>query len=646
MLGFDVNTFVVVETKTNVRVQWQDKTETCEEARDLFPYLNVDDHDVWPGETVIMRPDENTAGETSSRQPGQQPALTEDRHRLQFEGMWRAFSSVATPETPLPTPEYMRIKKVGVVQTANPADRVAKVKWFVDPSVEVAGGIMIPGSRTGQLAEREEDASFYEIMAHQALGCRRGDFVLIAPERPPEEDPAFQAAYGNLESAVGELNSAVSSAFSNSPARGQTPDTNGPDNQLSQMVDSLRGMVDGGLLSNLSATLGNSAHPQLQAVSRMLNQFPALMTGQQGSPNLTAQTPSHNGTEDAYLNEAPSWIGEVVDLGLDGLITVRLGALDQLVDVRVPIERLHIIFNEEMDLGDSEDDDDEESDEDTEGEFSDDDDLDDEPEVIEERVIYEGGQRLDNGGEEDWLTDEDADADDMDIDSDNYSTEIPSNKKDGDLMEVDEKPTTEEQEEDKEASKKLLDPPPLPDNVPAPEAFAISTSERTPPRFAVLDSEIPTDHAFASQHPTQMTTAFARRINKEHKILSTSLPEGILVRTWESRLDLLRVMIIGPLNTPYELAPFVFDFYFPATFPTHPPKGHFHSWTNGVGRVNPNLYEDGKICLSLLGTWHAERKNEGWTASGSSVLQLLVSLMGLVLVREPWYSMFSLSLRS
>ena len=71
---------------------------------------------------------------------------------------------------------------------------------------------------------------------------------------------------------------------------------------------------------------------------------------------------------------------------------------------------------------------------------------------------------------------------------------------------------------------------------------------------------------------------------------------------------------------------------------SQPPVGYFHSWTAGIGRVNPNLYEDGKICLSLLGTWHAEKRGEGWSAAGSSVLQLLVSLMGLVLVREPWYS--------
>ena len=57
------------------------------------------------------------------------------------------------------------------------------------------------------------------------------------------------------------------------------------------------------------------------------------------------------------------------------------------------------------------------------------------------------------------------------------------------------------------------------------------------------------------------------------------------------------------------------------------------------GRVNPNLYEEGKICLSLLGTWQGdEARNEAWTPNQSTVLQVLVSILGLVLVREPYYN--------
>ena len=36
-------------------------------------------------------------------------------------------------------------------------------------------------------------------------------------------------------------------------------------------------------------------------------------------------------------------------------------------------------------------------------------------------------------------------------------------------------------------------------------------------------------------------------------------------------MDLVRVLITGPVDTPYSRGCFVFDIYFPATYPTNPP---------------------------------------------------------------------------
>lgn len=47
------------------------------------------------------------------------------------------------------------------------------------------------------------------------------------------------------------------------------------------------------------------------------------------------------------------------------------------------------------------------------------------------------------------------------------------------------------------------------------------------------------------------------------------------------------------------------------------------------------MYEEGKVCLSILGTWAGDR-NETWGAARSSLLQAFVSIQGLVLVKEPW----------
>jgi ubiquitin-conjugating enzyme E2 O len=47
-----------------------------------------------------------------------------------------------------------------------------------------------------------------------------------------------------------------------------------------------------------------------------------------------------------------------------------------------------------------------------------------------------------------------------------------------------------------------------------------------------------------------------------------------------------------------------------------------------------NLYEEGKVCLSILGTWSGDR-TESWSPTRSSLLQAFVSIQGLVLVKEP-----------
>lgn len=64
---------------------------------------------------------------------------------------------------------------------------------------------------------------------------------------------------------------------------------------------------------------------------------------------------------------------------------------------------------------------------------------------------------------------------------------------------------------------------------------------------------------------------------------------------------------------------FVFDVRFPNDYPKSPPLFHFHSVTGE--KINPNLYTNGGICLSLLGTWHGEGV-EIWNPNSSNVLQV------------------------
>ena len=100
----------------------------------------------------------------------------------------------------------------------------------------------------------------------------------------------------------------------------------------------------------------------------------------------------------------------------------------------------------------------------------------------------------------------------------------------------------------------------------------------------------------------------------------------------------MRALIVGPEGTPYGLGCFVFDVYFPADYPQKPPMVQFLTTGGGRIRFNPNLYADGKVCLSLLGTWHGGAEFEKWNPAQSSLYQVLVSVQAMILVEQPWFN--------
>ena len=179
--------------------------------------------------------------------------------------------------------------------------------------------------------------------------------------------------------------------------------------------------------------------------------------------------------------------------------------------------------------------------------------------------------------------------------------------------------------------------PPTPDvDVTTPlmdKSFILSTP-LSPGSFVMMDT-VPQTHKFKLTlfNPANMKN-FLKHVRKELKLLETSLPAGIVVKGYEDRMDLFSAMIHGPKNTPYEDGLFFFDFQLGPDYPSVPPLCHYVSFCSD--RLNPNLYEEGKVCVSLLGTWSG-KGTETWT-SDSNLLQLLVSIQGLILVPEPYFN--------
>jgi len=148
-------------------------------------------------------------------------------------------------------------------------------------------------------------------------------------------------------------------------------------------------------------------------------------------------------------------------------------------------------------------------------------------------------------------------------------------------------------------------------------------------------SEFQSPHAFANDR--RSSTFETQRVYQELLEYKINLPvqtsSSIFVRVQESRLDLLRILITGPESTPYEHGIFMFDVFL-GDYPNSPPKVKFLTTGGGKVRFNPNLYNCGKVCLSLLGTW----SGPAWQKGKSTLLQVLVSIQGLVLVPDPYYN--------
>ncbi|KAF7256808.1 hypothetical protein EG68_05829 [Paragonimus skrjabini miyazakii] len=143
----------------------------------------------------------------------------------------------------------------------------------------------------------------------------------------------------------------------------------------------------------------------------------------------------------------------------------------------------------------------------------------------------------------------------------------------------------------------------------------------------------------AEQDPR--TFSRARRLAQEIVTLSTSLPlseqSSVFVRTDENHVCMLKALITGPPDTPYENGCFEFDICLPIQYPTSPPMFRLKTTGNNTVRFNPNLYEDGTVCLSILNTWPGSPE-ERWDSKTSSLLQVLVSIQSLILVSEPYFN--------
>jgi len=134
--------------------------------------------------------------------------------------------------------------------------------------------------------------------------------------------------------------------------------------------------------------------------------------------------------------------------------------------------------------------------------------------------------------------------------------------------------------------------------------------------------------AFSTHHfgnVTQVPPKVSRFAMREWKKLQDGLPKDIFVVSSSKHTHLFKALIVGPENTIYYNSYFIFDICLPNNYPGAPPKVYYCAAGN---TLPPTFYDDGTVCLSLLGTWSGDQ-SERWNPSHSSIVQLVISLKAL-----------------
>jgi len=127
----------------------------------------------------------------------------------------------------------------------------------------------------------------------------------------------------------------------------------------------------------------------------------------------------------------------------------------------------------------------------------------------------------------------------------------------------------------------------------------------------------------------------SKRLTRDVKVIMEEGPtNGIYLHpTVTNDLRKLRMMLVGPKG-PYENCLFFFDISFPTSYPINSPKVIFQCPYSI--RCHPNLYREGKVCLSILGTW----AGPPWSAmmTLNTIAQTILSILDDEPLRnEPGY---------
>jgi len=125
------------------------------------------------------------------------------------------------------------------------------------------------------------------------------------------------------------------------------------------------------------------------------------------------------------------------------------------------------------------------------------------------------------------------------------------------------------------------------------------------------------------------TTYGAMLLMKQFKALSRDPPPGISVGLINDDLYKWNVIVEGPEGTIWEGGVFPCSLIFPYDYPNNPPQMTFKT----AGFWHPNVFRDGRVCISILHTPDESSGNEPLSEKWRPVLgveQVLVSVLSML----------------
>ncbi|XP_020896143.1 ubiquitin-conjugating enzyme E2 Z [Exaiptasia diaphana] len=115
------------------------------------------------------------------------------------------------------------------------------------------------------------------------------------------------------------------------------------------------------------------------------------------------------------------------------------------------------------------------------------------------------------------------------------------------------------------------------------------------------------------------------RIKRDIMSIYNEPPPGMCIVPDKDDMTKIHALITGPFDTPYEGGFYYFLIRCPPDYPIRPPRVKLMTTGGGQVRFNPNLYRNGKVCLSIIGTW----SGPAWSPA-QSLSSVLISIQSLL----------------